>query len=149
MPLVVYYLQNRAIRETDIYRVISVVVAGLIGLNLVYLGIIGDQISAMISETKSFQERTAIPWIKMLLRPRNLFFLGSSVVFLGVLLNLKAIGEYLKHGTVHLHWIYTLTGAFFVLIGMEIISFSFLQKLLDLHREHSAHQKLTAEPGYS
>ena len=149
VPLLVYYLQNGAIRETDIYRVISIVVAGLIGFNLVYLGIIGDQISAMISETKSFQERTAIPWIKMLLRPRSLFFLGSSVVFLGVFLNLKAIGEYLKHGTVHLHWIYTLTGAFFVLIGMEIISFSFLQKLLDLHREHRAHQKLTAEPGYS
>ena len=116
----------------------------MIGFNFLFLGIVGDQISSMFSETKSFQERTMVGWIKMLLHPRNLFSLGSLAIFSGVFLNLPAINEYLKHGTVHLHWIYTLVGAFLVLIGMEIISFSFLQKLLQLHKAYLEYQKRTA-----
>lgn len=135
IPLLTYYFSHRAIRPTDIYRIISIVVMGTIGINFLLLGISADRIESIFSERESFPYRAKNRLIKNLLAPSKMLFLGMALMGLAVWLNRETITEYMRFRTIHEDWSRVLTGAFFVLLGAEITGYAFKLKLLEMYKE--------------
>ncbi len=135
IPLLSFYFVNHRINETDIYRIVSIMVMGILGVNLLLLGLIADKIVSIFTEGPVFYHRIKNRLLENLLKPYYMAISGSVLIFFGVILNYKTIQEYLMFRTIHMHWSYVLVGAFLVLVGAEVIVYAFVQKLLLMYQE--------------
>lgn len=135
IPLLLFYLQTRRVLETDIYRIITIVVLGILSINIFFVGITADEIISIFSNKPVLYNKIKNRLIKSILMPRNILVLGCLLILLGILLNHKTIVEYFLFRTIHVHWTYVITGGFLVLVGAELIVGAFLQKLLMMYKE--------------
>lgn len=132
---VVFYLQQGHLEERMIYRLVAVVVAAIVGVNLLAVGIIGQQAVAVIHEDfappRGFRRlldrvllRFLVPW-------------GLLAIALGVGLNWSSLVEYLTTRQITAHWIYTLTGGLLVSVGAAFVAFGVLARVVGLlaHRK--------------
>jgi glycosyltransferase involved in cell wall biosynthesis len=126
VPLTIYYLRHGSILESDIYRIITIIVMSLLGLNLLMLGILGDDVMTIFTGKASLVTRR---------RNGALAAVGLFLAISGVALNHRAIAEYWTTRTVNVHWVYVLTGGFLVLVGSEIMALAFLRKIFSIYRE--------------
>ena len=138
---VIYYLAYHRIEEFFIYRLISIIVFSLIGVNFILFGLFAQNFLCIIYNKSDMLDRINNKFFKILLYPRNLIRTGAFISILGIVLNWQTIYQYLTTGKIFLHWVYVLTGAFLLMMGMEIFTFGFLQKILNMHKEHQAFLK--------
>ena len=134
VPLLFYYFTHHRILETDIYRIMTIVVMRVLGINLLMLGVTADEGVSIFTGRPIFYQRFKNRLLRNIFLPRNTVLLGSGLFFTGVLLNHKTIAEYFLHGTIDVHWSYVITGAFLILMGVEIIANAFMQKLLMMYK---------------
>ena len=136
----VYYLGAGHLEEDMIYRLVAVAVALTVGVNLLAVGVIGQQTVAVIHE--DFQPaRGARRGLNRLL----LDFLipwGILAVLAGVALNWRSLVEYAGTGRITAHWIYVLTGGLLVTLGAEFISFGVLARVVSILRARKAFRRL-------
>ena len=127
----IYYILNHRIEDRFIYRLVTIMVLTVAGLNFAILGLLADQIVALLNEKKE----------RMSIRPGYFIGAGAISIFAGILLNIKTIIEYITMGRIYTHWIYVLTGALFVLLGVGIFGYGFLQKLLTMYKTDKCYNK--------
>lgn len=132
-----YYLQAQRIEEFFIYRLITITVLFLVGLNFLLSGLLANDIVSIINQQKNFLRNSSLSRsLKYILSPRGSFLTGSTIILSGIILNWRVILQYLSDGKIFVHWVYVLTGAFLVLFGIQIISFGFLQKIFKIYHEN-------------
>ena len=132
---IMYYLNYHRIEEFFIYRLISIIVFSLIGINFILFGLFPQNFLCISYNKPDIRDSASNKFLKILLYPHNLIQSGAVISILGIVLNWQAVYQYLTTGKIFLHWVYILTGAFLLMIGMEIFTFGFLQKILNMHKE--------------
>jgi len=138
---ITYYLLNRQIEEWFIYRLIAILVSFLIGFNFIIFGVLADRFVSVLHGQPDTIEQLNNKFLLNILRPINLFYTGIIFAVSGILLNSKTIYQYVTTRHIQEHWVYVLTGALFVLLGMEIITFSFLHKIVYMYKERMEYNK--------
>ncbi len=63
---------------------------------------------------------------------RRLTFFGFLFILLAVVLNLKTIEQYLTLRRILVHWSYVVTGGLFILIGIQLLAFSVINRIITL-----------------
>ncbi len=130
-----FYLKHHRIEEWFIYRLISILVFSLVGLNFIVFGLFADKFVAIINNQESAIDRINNKLFCWILEPWNIFKIGLFISFLGIALNIKTIHQYITLGHIYVHWVYVLTGAVLILSGMVVFTFGFLHKILDMYKE--------------
>ena len=131
---IVYYLMHRRLEEWFIYRLISIVVFFVSGMNLIMLGLVADGLASLMHNERSVLDKGNSKLVTRMLYPRNILKLGLLISFSGVLLNSKVIYQYLTTGHIYIHWVYILIGALLVLTGVQLFTFGILQKILVMYK---------------
>ena len=124
-----YYLVHRIVLETSIYRLLTVVVLFVAGLNMISLGIVANNVVSIIHRKK--QKRDILHKLIYERVYKNLNYVGFLLVFSGIVVNYKTIFQYITIGGIYVHWFYVLIGAVFVLSGIQLYVFSVLIKIID------------------
>jgi glycosyltransferase involved in cell wall biosynthesis len=134
-----YYLSARRVEDFFIYRLITIMVLFLVGSNFLFCGILADSLVAIINAQTNFLEKLNKNkfWGKIF-SPRGLLIEGLILTFSGVILNWPVIIQYVTTGKIYIHWVYVLTGAFLILLGMQIVAFGFLQKIFRMYHDNLA-----------
>lgn len=132
---ILFYIFNHKIEEFYIYRLISIIVFFITGLNFIILGFLSNEIVSLMHNRESILDKIKGKRIRVLFFPRSFLIAGILVSFSGVLLNIKTIREYIFTGKVHIHWVYVLAGGFLVLFGMGIFTYGFLHKIITLYKQ--------------
>jgi len=140
---ILYYLRERHLEEWMIYRLVAVVVAVTVGVNLVAAGAIGQQAVALIHDDPTVARRR---WLNRVLLdhfiPWGLVALGA-----GVALNWRSLVEYVTTGQITAHWIYVLTGGLLVTVGVEFLSFGLLARVMSILTGRRAYRAGSSPPG--
>lgn len=108
---------------------------GVLSVNLLFLGMIANEFTSIFNERAALRQRLRNSFLRALFLPRNIIIIGVTLVVVGIAINYQVIIEYVAHRTINVHWVYVLTGAFFVLLGGVTMSYAFVQKLFFMTRE--------------
>lgn len=131
-----YYLLNRLVLETSIYRLVTVVVLFVAGLNMISLGVVANNMVSIIH--KKEQKRDILHRLIYKRVYKNSNYVAFLLILAGVLLNHKTIFQYLTTGGIYVHWSYLLTGAVLVLSGIQLYVFNVLIKIIEeLKKKHT------------
>ena len=131
---VLYYLRFGLVPDYMIYRLLAVVVFIVTSFGLFTVGIISDEITDIIHKTRK-RERMFKSTVYNLLSQRKLIIFGFSIAIFGILINYKTIWEYVTSGLIDVPWVYVVTGAFFVMIGLQAIALGVLRRILSQLRQ--------------
>jgi hypothetical protein len=132
---VLYYLQNRRVEDDQLYRLITISVLAVSGLQVINFGLFSNAILA-----QSFGEP---PDRRSLL---GRLFLRAPVMRLGrvlgpllclgaVALNYRALIQYISTGTIQEHWSYVLTGGSMFLVGLQLMMSGLLLRIVGVRTE--------------
>jgi glycosyltransferase involved in cell wall biosynthesis len=130
-----HYLQVRRVEEWAIYRLFTIMVLVVTGLNIMTFGAFCNQVLATLYPHRPAQQGL---WSRVLLRRRLVRYagwIGSLLVMAAVLVNHRTIWQYLRTGQIFVHWSYVLTGAVLFLTGVQLIMSRFLLTVLEELRE--------------
>ncbi|OGQ83840.1 MAG: hypothetical protein A3F90_13545 [Deltaproteobacteria bacterium RIFCSPLOWO2_12_FULL_60_19] len=132
---VVYYLRMRRIEDFEIYRLFSMMVFIITGINVMTFGAFCNQVLTILHPSHP-TKRSAWGWF--LLHERVVQWsgwIGGAFVLAAILLNHETIRQYVLTGRIYAHWSYILTGATLFLTGSQLIMSRFLIKVLEELRE--------------
>jgi glycosyltransferase involved in cell wall biosynthesis len=127
-PLV-YYIRFKLVPDYMIYRLITVMVFIITSFTLFTVGIISDEITDLIHKSKK-RERKFKPTLYSTLSQKNLIVFGIVVCFSGIIINYRTIWQYVSTGLIDVPWVYVVTGAFLVLMGLQAIALGVLRRIL-------------------
>jgi len=138
---VAYYVLHGRVEDWEIYRLLTILVLCIIGLELINVGIFGNRLLALIFdlpvETRSLFGR--------LILSHNLSRTGwriGLVLCLGAaVLNYQTIGQYLTLRSIYVHWSYVITGATLFLVGVQLLMTSGLLAVFRKVQERQAFQR--------
>lgn len=128
---VAHYLQVRVVEETAIYRLFTVMVLLVTGVNIVTFGAFCNQVLMILYPNRPVQTGA---WSRLLLRRRavrSAGWIGGLFVVAAIALNHRTILQYLTTGRIVMHWSYILTGATLFLTGVQLIMSRFLLTVLE------------------
>ena len=128
-----HYIQYREVPDDQIYRLFTIIVLAVIGLNSITFGVSLNYILALIRGR--FVRDT---WITKILRPSllvRLDLVGTCLILAAVLLNWKTIYQYVTTAHIWVHWSYILVGAFLSLIGGNMLMIGRLIRIFEKLRE--------------
>jgi len=129
-PLLVY-LERHVVPEDMIYRLLTVVVAVLMGLHLLSVGIVATYVATGLHQRPVAKGR-ATRWLYDRRAVQAVRPLSASLILGGVLLNIPAIAQYLQRGAIDVHWSYLLVGALCILTGVQLFVLSLLVTTVSL-----------------
>jgi hypothetical protein len=131
-PLV-YYLRYQAVPDYMIYRLVTVMVLIVTSIGIVTVGIISDEVIQLMHR-RNGRIRGFKAMVHQALSQRNLIMFGVVVALLGIALNYKTIWKYLTTGTIDLPWVYVITGAFLVMVGLQAVALGIVRRIFALLR---------------
>jgi glycosyltransferase involved in cell wall biosynthesis len=131
-PLI-YYIRFKLVPDYMIYRLITVLVFTVTSFTLFTVGIISDEITDLIHKSKK-RERKFKPTLYSILSQKNLIVFGIGVSLSGIIINYKTIWQYISTGLIDVPWVYVVTGAFLVLMGLQAITLGVLRRILSILR---------------
>lgn len=140
-----YYLNVRRVEDWEIYRLFTIMVLFVTGINVITFGAFSNYILSLIHQ-RDFSASSVLG--RLLLRPpiiRKFAWIGWACLVSAVLLNYRTIFEYISTGKIFIHWSYILTGATLFLVGAQLLMASFLIKVLDELAERNRLGLLTHE----
>lgn len=127
---VVYYLQYRHMPLSQVYRLLTILVLAVTGLNAVTFGIAANYVISLVRGKP--QPETLLSKLFQSRLLKRLSLLGLLFMSAAVFLNAPAIYRYVTTLHVGTHWSYTLTGAFLFLVGAHLIMISRLVRVFGL-----------------
>jgi glycosyltransferase involved in cell wall biosynthesis len=139
---IVYYLQVRRVEDTEIYRLFTIMVLWVTGINVITFGAFSNYVLEIMhgrgpNRTSLIDRCLLCPQV---IRKSGLF--GAALMISAALLNHRTIYEYVTMGRIYVHWVYILTGATFFLVGLQIsmgsILIGILEELKERERFHSS-----------
>jgi len=132
-PLV-YYMRFSLVPDYMIYRLITVTVLIVSSLTLFTVGIISDETAGLLNKRRHGRSIFRTVMYSMLSQ-KKLIIVGIAAPCIGVVINYKTIGEYITTGLIYVPWVYVVTGAFFVLVGLQSLALGILRRILALLKE--------------
>jgi glycosyltransferase involved in cell wall biosynthesis len=140
---VAYYAQHQRLEEWMIYRLVAVVVAITVGVNLVAAGVLAQQTVSLIHEDVG-ERRGSRRWLDRLLL-RYFVPLGVTATIAGIALNWTSLVEYVRTGQVSAHWIYVLTGGLLVTVGLQFVAFGIMARVVSILAQRKAFARERAD----
>lgn len=132
---VTYYLRVRRVEETEIYRLFTIMVLFVTGLNVVTFGAFTNYVLEII-QGRELRQHT---WIGRYLLRRSLVRrsgpIGGVLMASAAVLNYRTIIEYVTTRHIDVHWSYILTGATLFLVGLQLLMGSALISILEQLKE--------------
>jgi len=128
-------VRMRRIEDFEIYRLFSMMVFIITGINVMTFGAFCNQVLTILHPSHP-TKRSAWGWF--LLHERVVQWsgwIGGAFVLAAILLNHETIRQYVLTGRIYAHWSYILTGATLFLTGSQLIMSRFLIKVLEELRE--------------
>ena len=126
-----YYLKVRRVEEYEIYRLITIMVLFITGLNIISFGTVSNSILRLIHGREVHADSF---WSRFIFRRSlmdNLDKVGFALMALAVLLNYKGIIQYVTTFHVQIHWSYVLVGAKLFLVGLRLARSKFLRHTIE------------------
>ena len=128
-----YYLRFRMVPNYMIFRLVTVMVLIVTSIGIFTVGIISDEvIQLMYHRTGRIRGFKAV--IYRMLSQRTLIIFGVVVALLGIALNYNTIWQYLTTGKIDIPWVYVITGAFLVMVGLQAVALGIVRRILALLR---------------
>ena len=137
-----YYVTVGRVEDTEIYRLFTIMVLTVTGLNLLTFGALANSVVEIVRG----RELPRPGWLGHVLSRtfiRRSGFFGSALIVAAPLLNHQAIVEYVTTGRIYVHWAYVLTGAMLFLVGLQLVMGSVLIGIL---QDVKASQAAREEP---
>lgn len=128
-----YYLRFRVVPNYMIFRLVTVMVLIVTGIGIFTVGIISDEVIQLMYR-RGNRTRGFTAMIYRALSQRKLIIAGSAIALLGIALNYRTIWEYLTTGEINLPWVYVVTGAFLVMVGLQAVALGIVRRILVLLR---------------
>ena len=124
-----FYIKNHRLEEGMIYRLISVMVLAVGGLNIISVSEICQQM--LTTAGKSFTKPKLSSYIlQQIFSQTALLIWGTLLILIGLIVNLHTIIQYLTTGTVTAHWSYLIFGGTAVLSGLQLMSLGLLLRFM-------------------
>jgi len=136
-----FYISNRFIVEGDIYRLISIVIFFIVGVNFMIMALLSDALVALMNDSRSVLDKCLQGRARRIFCPRTFLQTGVLISLSGILLNIETIRVYFATGKIFVHWVYLLVGGFLVLLGAQIFTYGILSKILSLYKQKSNYSK--------
>ncbi|HWP47656.1 MAG TPA: glycosyltransferase [Candidatus Limnocylindrales bacterium] len=130
MP-VTYYIKLREVEDWEIYRLFTIMVLFITGINTMTFGAFSNYILS-IMHRKEIHQRSF--WSRYIFKPtimKKIGLIGWLSILSSIVLNKNTIYEYVTTQHIHVHWSYILTGATLFLTGVQLVMMSFIIKTLD------------------
>ena len=132
---VVHYLQYRRVEEDQLYRLITISVLAVSGLNIINFGLFSNAILAQ-SLGEAPDRRSVLG--RVFLRSPVMKIgriLGPALCLGAVVLNHRALLQYVTTGTIQEHWSYVLTGGSMFLVGLQLMMSGLLLRIVGARTE--------------
>jgi glycosyltransferase involved in cell wall biosynthesis len=126
-----YYASFRVVPDYMIYRLMTVTVLIVIGFMMFTVGIISDEVTGLL-QSRSRVMSNMKKSIYRMLSQRKLIVSGIACAAIGILINYRTIKDYLSTGLIYVHWVYVVTGAFLVMLGLQVALLGVLRRILSL-----------------
>ncbi|MBI1745205.1 MAG: glycosyltransferase family 2 protein [Acidobacteria bacterium] len=131
MGPVTHYLRFRRVEDYEVYRLFTIMVLWVTGINVISFGAFCNSLLGVI-HGKPVHTQSA--WSTYIFRPpimRNLDKVGYVLIAVAIALNHKTIIEYVTTRQIDVHWSYIFTGATLFLVGVQLAMTSFLLKVVE------------------
>ena len=128
-PLI-YYIQVQRVEDWAIYRLVAVIVLVVSGVNVLFFGAVANVVLAATHRMPPFRNSLLA---RLLLRPfvlRHLWILGGLLMLSAAVLNHEGLYTYLTAGKVYIHWSYVLTGCMLFLLGLSLMLWGSLVRVV-------------------
>lgn len=126
-----YYIGVQRVEDWAIYRLVTVIVLIVSGVNILFFGVVANVVLAATHRMPPFRNSVLA---RILLRPffiRHLWILGVSLMLSAAVLNHEGLYTYLCSGKVYIHWSYVLTGCMLFLLGLSLLLWGSLVRVLE------------------
>jgi glycosyltransferase involved in cell wall biosynthesis len=130
LPIMIY-LNTGRVEDWEIYRVLTVTVLEVSGVNLIFFGVVCNIVMSRIHRMDPF--RNSILG-RLLLKPlflKSIWIIGAILMIFAVVLNSEGLYTFLTIGKVYIHWSYTVTGAFFFMLGLALVLWGSLVNMIE------------------
>lgn len=125
-----YYIQVQRVEDWAIYRLVTVIVLTVSGINILFFGVVANVVLAATNRMPPFRNSLMA---RLLLRPfvlRHLWVLGLALMLSAVGLNHEGLYTYITSGKVYIHWSYVLTGSLLFLLGLSLLLWGSLVRVV-------------------
>lgn len=136
-----YYFVVRRVEDWAIYRLFTVMVLLVTGVNLISFGVFSGHILTLIrKESAPPQSRRRGSFANDLVM-RHIDWVGTALILFSIFLNRRTILEYVTTRHIYVHWSAILTGATFFLIGVQFIMSGFLIRAVHSLKQYFSFQE--------
>ncbi|MBW1807139.1 MAG: glycosyltransferase [Deltaproteobacteria bacterium] len=135
-----YYFEVQRVEDWAIYRLVLVMMLVVSGVNVIFFGVMANVILAAGHRMPPFRNSLLA---RLLLQPfviRHLWLMGVVLMFLAIGLNYEGLYTYLTSQKVFIHWSYVLTGAMLFFLGLSLVLWGSLVRVLE-DRDNSSSQR--------
>lgn len=135
---VVHYLQVRRVEDDELYRLVTIAVLAVSGLQIVNFGLFANALIAR-SLGEAPDRRSVLG--RLFLRPgveAITRMLGPALCIGAVVLNSRALAQYAATQTIQAHWSYVLTGGVMFLVGLQLTMTSLLLRIVGTRSDQVA-----------
>lgn len=132
---IVYYLQNRRVEDDELYRLITISVLAVSGLQIINFGLFSNALLAR--SLGEAPDRRSVLGRLFLRAPvmKTGWILGPALCLGAAALNHRAMLQYLTTGTIQEHWSYVLTGGGMFLVGLQLMMSGLLLRIVGVRAE--------------
>jgi hypothetical protein len=120
------------VEDWAIYRLVAVIVLVISGVNVLFFGAVANVVLAATHRMPPYRNSLLA---RILLRPfvlRHLWLLGVLLMLSAAVLNHEGLYTYLTSGKVYIHWSYVLTGCMLFLLGLSLLLWGSLVRVVDV-----------------
>jgi len=135
MDPVLYYLQHRRVEDDELYRLITISVLAVSGLQIINFGLFSNALLAQ-SLGEAPDRRSVLG--RLFLRVPVMKMgrvLGPALCLGAAALNYRAVVQYLTTGSIQEHWSYVLTGGGMFLVGLQLLMSGLLLRIVGVRTE--------------
>lgn len=126
---VVHWVRERQVEDREIYRLVTIMVLLVTGLQAIHFGALSSSIlSIMYRRDVTRRNR----WAQLFLAQSARYgrIVGLLLIVAALALNTETIRQYFTTGHISVHWVYVLAGASLFLVGVQLILGSALLRIL-------------------
>ena len=126
-----YYIAVRRVEDIEIYRLFTIMVLFVTGINVISFGAFSNYVLSIIHR-KELNSKSI--WGRYLFNRsviKRFDIIGLALIIGSIILNHETIYQYVTTRKIYVHWSYILTGATFFLVGVQLVMASFLIKVLE------------------
>jgi glycosyltransferase involved in cell wall biosynthesis len=127
---ITYYLRAGRVEDTEIYRLFTIMVLFVTGINLMSFGAFANYVVEMIHGKELYQHGFLGRYLLNRTYLHRSGWTGGLLMVTAPVLNHRAIVEYVTTGRIDVHWVYILTGATLFLVGLQLVMGSILVGIL-------------------